>query len=85
MEGGCGQLKWSPEPGWRYPYQAAVTTQTESASMNKIPVATLFIVAAVLFFLAAIANPANRAVYIALGVMFMILSITRKRKPDGSA
>lgn len=53
--------------------------------MNKVPVATLFIVAAVLFFFAAIVNPANRTVYLVLGVVFMILSITRKKKLDGSA
>ena len=52
--------------------------------MRKIPVGTLFIVAAVLFFLAAIANPANRAVYISLGVVFMILSISRRKKQDRS-
>ena len=52
--------------------------------MSKISPATLFIVAAILFFFAAIMNPVNRAVYVTLGAVFMILSITRKKKADGS-
>ena len=54
-----------------------------TGSMKKVPVGTLFVLAAVLFFFAAMANPANRAVYIALGAMFLILSISRRKKEDG--
>jgi hypothetical protein len=46
--------------------------------VKKPPAGTLFIIAAVLFFLAAMVNPANRAVYIAVGVVFMILSTGKK-------
>ena len=52
--------------------------------MKKLPASTLFIVAAILFFFAAMANAANRAVYVTLGVVFMILSITRNKKSDGT-
>ena len=64
--------------------QGTTNSGEASVNMRKIPVGTLFIVAAVLFFLAAIANPANRAVYISLGVVFMILSISRRKKQDRS-
>jgi uncharacterized membrane protein len=48
--------------------------------MTKARIGLLWFVAAILFFVAAMVNAKNSAVYIAVGVVFLILSINFIRK-----
>jgi predicted Na+-dependent transporter len=45
---------------------------------NRLPI--LFVIAALMFFFAAMRNPATRSVYVAVGVVFLVIGMSSGKK-----